>query len=89
MRHKVICVYCRWTGRRSGLQCECYDTWRMYCRPWSPGPGCPSSILYGCPHCGKRTVTVVFPTKPLNRTLKCTSNDEDLLPGLYETPRDF
>jgi len=69
-RHKVICVYCHWTGRRAGLECACYDEYAYYCRPWSPGPGCPSSILYGCPKCGKRTVTVVFSLRGMKKHAK-------------------
>lgn len=48
---RVKCSACNWTGYRRGLQCECYEDWSMYCRPWSPGPGCPSGILWPCPQC--------------------------------------
>lgn len=50
-RIRVRCGDCGWTGYRGGLPCECYDENAWYCRPWSPGPGCPSGILYGCPRC--------------------------------------
>lgn len=43
---------CGWSGVRSyHVECECYDIWRLYCRPLSPGPGCPSGIDWPCPRC--------------------------------------
>lgn len=43
---------CGWTGvRTDGMQCECYDEWTMYCRPLTPGPGCPRGIDWPCPRC--------------------------------------
>lgn len=51
---RVKCTDCGWTGYRRGLECCCYDEYAWYCRPWSPGPGCPSGILYGCPRCATK-----------------------------------
>jgi hypothetical protein len=48
---RVRCTDCGWTGYRHGLECECYEDWAIYCSPWSPGPGCPSGVLYRCPQC--------------------------------------
>jgi hypothetical protein len=43
---------CGWTGvRTDSLECECYDIWTLYCRPMSPGPGCPRGIDWPCPKC--------------------------------------
>lgn len=43
---------CGWRGyRHAAVECECYDIWGMYCRPTSPGPGCPSGIVWPCPRC--------------------------------------
>lgn len=43
---------CGWRGIRTDhLQCECYDIWRMYCHPLTPGPGCPRGIAWPCPRC--------------------------------------
>jgi len=46
---RVKCSVCGWTGYRWGQDCECYEDWVMYCKPWSPGPGCPSNIEWPCP----------------------------------------
>lgn len=43
---------CGWRGVRSyHIECECYDIWTLYCRPLTPGPGCPSGIAWPCPRC--------------------------------------
>lgn len=43
---------CGWTGVRTDhIECECYDIWALYCRPFSPGPGCPRGIDWPCPRC--------------------------------------
>lgn len=52
MRCRVRCVKCHWRGIRTRIQCECYDIWAMYCRPGSPGPGCPAGVVWPCPRCG-------------------------------------
>ena len=49
---RVHCLICNWRGRRTATQCECYEDWAMYCRPGSPGPGCPSGVVWACPKCG-------------------------------------
>lgn len=44
---------CGWIGVRTDhIECECYDEWGMYCRPLTPGPGCPRGIAWPCPRCG-------------------------------------
>lgn len=44
---------CGWTGiRTDSFQCECYDLYALYCRPLTPGPGCPRGIDWPCPRCG-------------------------------------
>jgi|WetSurMetagenome_2_1015567.scaffolds.fasta_scaffold674082_2 hypothetical protein len=46
----VRCSVCGWQGYRRGYpDCECYEDWVMYCRPWSPGPGCPRWVEWPCP----------------------------------------
>jgi len=47
--YRVKCNVCGWTGIRHARDCECYEDWSMYCRPWTPGPGCPSWVTYPCP----------------------------------------
>lgn len=44
---------CGWSGVRSAyaIECECYDLYALYCRPLTPGPGCPSGIDWPCPRC--------------------------------------
>lgn len=50
---------CGWTGVRSDhIDCECYDINSLYCRPFTPGPGCPRGIDWPCPRC-KGAVTGV------------------------------
>lgn len=48
-RYRVRCTVCGWRGYRHAADCECYEDWAMYCRPQSPGPGCPSWVTYPCP----------------------------------------
>lgn len=57
---KVACPKCGWKGSRQGEECACYDEYAMYCRPDSPGPGCPSGVRWPCPKCGA-TPEVVHP----------------------------
>lgn len=55
-KYPVKCKKCTWKGNRQGrYQCECYDEWAHYCKPWAPGPGCPSWILWPCPRCNNDT----------------------------------
>lgn len=62
---------CGWRGVRTHhLQCECYDIWRMYCRPLTPGPGCPSGIVSPCPRC-RGAVT----GKPVEHRAKAGTRD--------------
>lgn len=63
--YAVRCDRCNWRGYRNGLQCECYDEYAYYCRPWSPGPGCPSGILYRCPRCAWPNDIVRMPSRQL------------------------
>jgi hypothetical protein len=43
---------CGWTGVRTDrIECECYDIYTLYCRPLTPGPGCPRGIDWPCPRC--------------------------------------
>jgi hypothetical protein len=43
---------CGWTGVRTDhIDCECYDLYAFYCRPLTPGPGCPRGINWPCPRC--------------------------------------
>lgn len=37
--------------RRDHVECECYDIWTLYCKPFAPGPGCPRGVNYPCPRC--------------------------------------
>ena len=48
-RYRVRCSVCNWRGYRHARDCECYEDWVMYCRPESPGPGCPSWVTWPCP----------------------------------------
>ena len=59
---------CGWKGyRTASVGCECYDEWRMYCRPLTPGPGCPSGVVWPCPRCkGKVNGVLVSPKKVEN-----------------------
>lgn len=61
---------CGWTGVRTAyhFDCECYDIWTMYCRPLSPGPGCPSGIVWPCPKCGGSVTGVPVKHKKSGRT---------------------
>ena len=53
MKYRVKCTRCKWRGVRTDhVECECYPEWAVWCRPSSPGPGCPSGILWSCPKCG-------------------------------------
>jgi len=58
---RVRCLLCEWKGVRTPLDCECYDVRAMYCRPGSPGPGCPSGVVWPCPRCGQVGPDVVGP----------------------------
>jgi hypothetical protein len=51
---RVRCLICRWRGVRTATECECYDEYALYCRPGAPGPGCPSGVVWPCPHCGRQ-----------------------------------
>lgn len=64
-RWRVKCTnpQCRWTGVRVATECECYDEYALYCHPGSPGPGCPSGVVWPCPRCGKPWVQSVAPVK--------------------------
>jgi hypothetical protein len=48
-RYRVTCRDCGWKGYRIAHDCECYEDWVLYCRPTTPGPGCPSWVTYPCP----------------------------------------
>jgi len=48
-KYRVRCTVCGWTGYRHARDCECYEDWVMYCRPDTPGPGCPNWVTYPCP----------------------------------------
>lgn len=52
-RWRVRCFNCGWRGIRTSITCECYEDWAPYCRPGSPGPGCPSGVVWPCPRCGR------------------------------------
>ena len=52
-RWRVRCLECSWRGVRTDGQCECYEDWAMYCRPGTPGPGCPRGVVWPCPRCGR------------------------------------
>lgn len=47
--YRVRCTGCGWRGVRHARDCECYEDWSPYCKPWSPGPGCPSWVTWPCP----------------------------------------
>lgn len=58
-RYRVECLNpaCRWIGYRRPHplnECACYDEFAWYCKPVSPGPGCPngSNLRARCPRCG-------------------------------------
>lgn len=58
VRFRVECLNpaCGWVGYRSphpDLGCECYSDYAYYCRPSSPGPGCPNgaNLRARCPRC--------------------------------------
>lgn len=57
-RFRVECLNpaCGWVGYRSPHplnECECYADYAPYCRPQSPGPGCPNgaNLRARCPRC--------------------------------------
>lgn len=57
-RYRVECLNpaCGWVGYRSPHphnECACYDENAYYCRPTSPGPGCPNgaNLRANCPRC--------------------------------------
>jgi hypothetical protein len=57
-RYRVECLNpsCTWVGYRSPHplnECACYDEYAWYCRPTSPGPGCPNgaNLRARCPRC--------------------------------------
>lgn len=65
---RVHCPDCGWRGVRTSTQCECYDEWRMYCRPNSPGPDCPSRVTWPCPKCGPNVERPILgPGTPMQR----------------------
>lgn len=53
--HTVVIVEwvgCGWTGvRTDSIECECYDINALYCRPLTPGMGCPRGVAWPCPRC--------------------------------------
>lgn len=57
--YRVFCPKCGWKGFRHGEACACYEDWAPYCKPWSPGPGCPSWIQWPCPRCGAKPEVVM------------------------------
>ena len=57
-RYRVECLnpQCGWVGYRSPNplnECACYSDYAYYCRPESPGPGCPNgaNLRARCPRC--------------------------------------
>lgn len=57
-RYRVDCLNpaCGWIGYRKPHplnECACYDEYAWYCRPSSPGPGCPNgaNLYANCPRC--------------------------------------
>ena len=58
VKWSVRCLKCKWRGVRTDGQCECYEDWGVYCRPGTPGPGCPRGVVWPCPRC-KGTVVAV------------------------------
>lgn len=44
------CFYCAYQGPFGTSECACYDEYAVFCRPNSPGPGCPNGTAY-CPVC--------------------------------------
>ncbi|WP_112469433.1 hypothetical protein [Streptomyces triticisoli] len=55
-RYRIDCTNCGWHGYRRPHplnECACYDEYAWYCRPNSPGPGCPNgaNLFAVCPRC--------------------------------------
>lgn len=51
---RVRCLQCDWRGvRTDSVGCECYPEYAAYCRPGTPGPGCPRGIVWPCPRSGR------------------------------------
>jgi hypothetical protein len=57
-RYRVECLNpaCAWVGYRSPHplnDCACYSEYAYYCRPETPGPGCPNgaNLRARCPRC--------------------------------------
>jgi hypothetical protein len=58
VRFRVECLNpeCGWVGYRSPHplnECACYADYAYYCRPDTPGPGCPNgaNLRARCPRC--------------------------------------
>ncbi len=63
-KYRVHCLKpgCGWRGvRTDSVECECYEDWAAYCRPGTPGPGCPRGIVWPCPRCGRVERSMSFP----------------------------
>lgn len=58
---RVRCRTCEWRGVRTDGECECYPDYAAYCRPGTPGPGCPRGVAWSCPRCGYILPTTRFP----------------------------
>ncbi len=62
-RYRIDCTNCGWVGYRRPHplnECACYDEYAWYCRPNSPGPGCPNgaNLFALCPRCRNVRVTI-------------------------------
>lgn len=62
-RYRVDCTNCGWHGYRRPHpynECACYDEYAWYCRPGSPGPGCPNgaNLWAWCPQCRNLRVEI-------------------------------
>ncbi len=85
---------CGWKGYRKGYnECECYEDWAMCCRPWSPGPGCPSWILWPCPRC-KGDVSMNWPVynkvfKEIDKKYETTEAAQDVQGSDLQGERSF
>jgi hypothetical protein len=62
--YRVDCTNCGWHGYRRNHplnECTCYDENAWYCRPDSPGLGCPSgaNLFSLCPRCRNVRVEIL------------------------------
>lgn len=56
-RYRVRCLHCGWRSVRvDSIPCLCYADHAAFCKPGTPGPGCPRGLVYPHPKCSGQVV---------------------------------